>query len=150
MPLPKTLARVNRRITNPITRRFAGWLPPFAIVEHRGRRSGRQYRTPVFAFPATDGWVVALTYGAHTDWVENVLAAGGGRLKARRRWRDVTSPRLLRGAEWRRLVPLILHPVLALNDVDQFLRLTERGRRPRTEPSSAPATLRRPRPRRPS
>ena len=144
MPLPKTLARINRRITNPITRRFAGWLPPFAIVEHRGRRSGRQYRTPVFAFPATDGWVVALTYGAHADWVENVLAAGGCRLKARGRWRDLTSPCLLNGAEWRRLVPPILRPVLALNQVDQFLRLTERGRRPRTESSRSAVTLRRP------
>lgn len=129
MPFSKTLARINRRITNPITRPFAGRLPPFAIVEHRGRRSGKRYRTPVFAFPVAEGWVVALTYGAQADWVENVLAAGGCRLKARGNWRNLTSPRLLQGAEWRRLVPPILRPVLALNAVDQFLRLAEPGRR---------------------
>src|SRR5919198_2640586 len=105
MPLPKTLARITRRITNPITRRFAGCLPPFAIVEHRGRRSGRQYRTPVFAFPATGGWVVALTYGARADWVENVLAAGGCPLKGRGRGRELTSPLLSERAQWRRPVP---------------------------------------------
>ena len=44
----------------------------------------------------------------------------------------------------------ILRPVLALNQVDQFLRLTERGRRPRTESSRSAVTLRRPPRRRPS
>jgi deazaflavin-dependent oxidoreductase (nitroreductase family) len=47
------------------------------MVVHRGRRSGRRYRTPVLAFRVDDGYVVALFYGADRDWVRNVLAAGG-------------------------------------------------------------------------
>lgn len=79
MPLPQRLARFNRRVTNPIANRFAGRVPPLAIVAHTGRRSGRTYWTPVMAFRdrSGGGFVIALTYGPETDWVRNVLAAGG-------------------------------------------------------------------------
>ena len=53
------LARFNKVVTNPIQRRYAGRIPPFAIVEHVGRKSGRQYRTPVnelFAQRQEDVW----------------------------------------------------------------------------------------------
>jgi deazaflavin-dependent oxidoreductase (nitroreductase family) len=73
-----------------LIRTIAGRLPPLAIVEHIGRRSGRVYRTPVLAFRAGDAWVIALTYGSDTDWVRNVLGAcgctlehGGNRLALR-------------------------------------------------------------------
>jgi hypothetical protein len=36
-------------------------------------------------FPAQDGYVFALTYGPDTDWVKNVLAAGGCELRTRGR-----------------------------------------------------------------
>jgi deazaflavin-dependent oxidoreductase (nitroreductase family) len=128
MPLPKTLARFNRRVTNPFFRSFAGWLPPFAIAEHRGRRSGRRYETPICAFKRPEGWIIALTYGPQSDWVENVLAAGGCRLKARGRWHALSRPRLVEGAEWRRLLPPIPRTILAFNKVDLFLCLEPAGR----------------------
>ena len=53
------------------------WLPGFGVVHHVGRRSGRAYRTPVNLFPSDGGYLIALTYGEHTEWVRNVLAAGG-------------------------------------------------------------------------
>ena len=77
MPLPRGVARFNRRATNRVTRRIAGWIPGFAIVLHTGRRSGRTYRTPVNAFRGGDGYRIALTYGADSDWVRNVMDAGG-------------------------------------------------------------------------
>jgi hypothetical protein len=67
MPLPRPLARLNRRLTNRVAGRVAGRLPPFAIVAHSGRRSGRTYQTPIWAFRAPDGFVVALTYGDSAD-----------------------------------------------------------------------------------
>lgn len=127
MPLPKTLARFNRRATNPLFRRFAGWLPPFAIVEHRGRRSGRPYETPICAFKRPEGWIIALTYGAEVDWVENVMAAGGCRLKARGKRYALARPRVVRGAAWRRVLPPVVRTILALNGVAQFLCLEAGG-----------------------
>src|ERR671912_3039229 len=64
MAVSATLARLNRRAINPLVRAFAGRLPPLALVIHRGRVSGRVYRTPVLAFPADDRFLVALFYGA--------------------------------------------------------------------------------------
>ena len=79
---------------NRITRHIAPWTPGFGVVIHRGRRSGREYQTPVNVFAAEDGYVLALTYGPDTDWVKNVLAAGGCELRTRGRAIRLVSPRL--------------------------------------------------------
>ena len=63
---------------NPLTLRFArSGSGPFAIVRHVGRRSGKQYETPIIARPTEDGFIIELTYGYEVDWHKNVLAAGG-------------------------------------------------------------------------
>lgn len=77
MPFPDWLARLNRRVINPVLGLLADRLPPLAVVVHRGRTSDREYRTPVLAFRDGDGFVIALTYGPDRDWVKNVRAAGG-------------------------------------------------------------------------
>ena len=70
------LAKFNIAVTNRITSLFAGWLPGFGILTHVGRRSGKVYRTPVNVFRAQSGFIVALTYSSHSEWVKNVLASG--------------------------------------------------------------------------
>jgi len=76
--LADRLARFNRRLPNRVIRTFAGRrLSPVALMVHQGRRSGRQYRTPVMPLPLGDGFLVSLPYGPKRDWVRNVLAAGG-------------------------------------------------------------------------
>jgi deazaflavin-dependent oxidoreductase (nitroreductase family) len=94
MPIPRRVARWNKAGLNRITRHVAPWMPGFGLVVHRGRRSGREYQTPVNVFPADDGFVIALTYGADTDWVKNVQAAGGCELRTRGRVLRVGSPRV--------------------------------------------------------
>ena len=94
MPIPSRVARWNKVGLNRITRHVAPWMPGFGLVVHRGRRSGREYQTPVNVFPAEDGFVIALTYGADTDWVKNVQAAGGCELRTRGRVLRVGSPRV--------------------------------------------------------
>jgi len=68
MPIPKSIANFNKHVTNKFFLLFAGRLSPFAIVNHKGRRSGRSYRTPILAFPMEAGFVFALTYGRDVDW----------------------------------------------------------------------------------
>ena len=41
-----------------------------------GRRSGKQYATPLLLVPIAGGFVAELTYGPNVDWFQNVLAAG--------------------------------------------------------------------------
>lgn len=92
--LSRRVARFNKRINNPIQRRYAWLLPPWAIIVHRGRRSGRSYRTPVNAFRRGDTFAVVVLYGERSDWVQNVLAGEarvvrGGRTYALREPRIV-------------------------------------------------------------
>ncbi len=66
-----------------ITGRFAARLPGFGILTHVGRKFGKVYRTPINVFRAPTGFVVALTYSSESEWVKNVLAAGGCELRTR-------------------------------------------------------------------
>jgi deazaflavin-dependent oxidoreductase (nitroreductase family) len=123
MPIPRAVARFNARVTNRVTLRFAGWLPGFAIVTHSGRRSGRTYRTPVNVFRDGGRYVFALTYGAESDWVRNVVAAGRCRIEIRRRYIELVDPQRFNDPT-RRLVPLPVRWVLRLISVDDFLAMT--------------------------
>ena len=49
---------------------------PFTVVRHVGRRSGKQYATPLLLAPIAGGFVAELTYGPNVDWFQNVMAAG--------------------------------------------------------------------------
>jgi deazaflavin-dependent oxidoreductase (nitroreductase family) len=86
----RALIYSGTRLFNPLTRRFAGsrGFPPFALVRHRGRSSGRAYATPVGARLTADGFVIPLTFGESADWFRNVQAAGACVI----RWRGVEYP----------------------------------------------------------
>jgi deazaflavin-dependent oxidoreductase (nitroreductase family) len=123
MPIPDGMRRVNKLATNKVTGPLCGWLPGFAVVVHRGRRSGRQFQTPVNVFPRPGGrYVVALTYGPDTDWVKNVLAAGGCELLTRGTHLELTAPRLFHD-EARGEIRVVERAILGLLHVDDFLEL---------------------------
>jgi deazaflavin-dependent oxidoreductase (nitroreductase family) len=121
MPLPRSLARFNRKATNYLTRPFARWLPGFAVVTHVGRSTGRVYDTPVNAFGVDGGVAFALTYG-RADWVRNVLSAGSATLHSRGRSFEVTNPRVVVDSEHGDL-PALVRPILRWLRVDEELRV---------------------------
>ena len=123
MPLPRFIAKANRKITNPITRRFAGRIPPFAIMIHTGRTSGRQFRTPIMAFPVEDGFAIALTYGRSTDWEKNVLAAGRCELIYRKQTLVLVNPRIVARTSSESAFPGIVRTVLRRTGVDNVMLL---------------------------
>ena len=124
MPIPKTMARLNRVGLNRLTRRIAPWAPGFGVVVHQGRRSGRTYRTPVNVFPTPDGVRIALTYGADSDWVKNVVASGGCRLLTRGRELSLTGPRIVHDPTRAGTRP-VERRILRLLGVADFLLLTK-------------------------
>ena len=74
----KGIGLLLKHTLNPLTRRLAhSSFGPFSIIRHVGRRSGKQYETPIIVAPAENGFVIELTYGPDVDWYKNVLAAGG-------------------------------------------------------------------------
>jgi deazaflavin-dependent oxidoreductase (nitroreductase family) len=94
--MPSWLPAANRRVFNPVVRLWASWLPPLGLIVHRGRRSGREYRTPVLAWRSGSTLAVVLFYGADVAWVRNVVAAGGGELIRGRRRSRFGEPRVVR------------------------------------------------------
>lgn len=123
MPFPSFLPAFNRRVTNRITGTFAGRIAPFAIVAHVGRASGRRYTTPIMAFPTARGFVIALTYGAETDWIRNVRAAGGCALTYRRHTVTLTDPRIVEGSPDDFPFPALVRTILRGQGVHEFLVL---------------------------
>jgi hypothetical protein len=78
------------RVLNPALIRLAGtrWIPLWAIVRHRGRRSNRWYATPVAIGHRDDALFIPLPFGSTADWLRNVVAAGGCVI----RWNGVEHP----------------------------------------------------------
>ena len=121
MPLPRSIARFNRHATNRVLGPVAGRLPFFGIIEHRGRKTGRIYRTPINVFHRPGGYTVALTYGPG-DWVQNVLYAGECTLETRGHRIHLVDPQL-RHDEQRKDMPRLIRVVGRLGHVADFLEL---------------------------
>jgi deazaflavin-dependent oxidoreductase (nitroreductase family) len=101
--MPTGMPRFNKRFVNPLLVRLAPWVPSAAVVVHTGRRSGREYRTPVTAVRAGPSFAIPLPYGNRTDWSLNVRAAGGGKLiRAGQEYR-IVNPRLAEAGELHRI-----------------------------------------------
>lgn len=97
---------------DPLLRPAAGWLPTFGVITHRGRRSGRTYRTPVNVFRRGDNYLFFLTYGSDAQWVRNIVAAGRCGLRTRGRDLRLIEPELIHDPE--------------LSQAPLFVRLVER------------------------
>ena len=110
------------RFFNPISRRFVHWLPYFAIISYRGRKSGKTYHTPMNVFRDGDEYVFALTYGSDVEWVKNVLAAGEAELRIRNTTIPLTDPEMFVDPT-RHLMPLPVRIMLGLTRVSEFLRM---------------------------
>jgi deazaflavin-dependent oxidoreductase (nitroreductase family) len=116
------LAKFNIFVTNRITALFAGWLPGFGILTHIGRKSGKVYRTPINVFRVRNGFIIALTYGSESEWVKNVLAAGGCELKTRGKEYQLFAPKVVCDPSRQRF-PIPVRPVLKLVGADEYMQL---------------------------
>jgi deazaflavin-dependent oxidoreductase (nitroreductase family) len=94
--MPSWMPKVMKRVVNPIQGLWAPWLAPWAMIVHRGRRSGNEYRTPVLAIQSGSSLYVALFYGSGAQWVRNVVAADGGEVIRRGRRLGIANVRIVR------------------------------------------------------
>jgi deazaflavin-dependent oxidoreductase (nitroreductase family) len=113
------------RLLNPLMRSLAGSrsLPLFAVIQHRGRRSGRVYATPVGARPTADGFVVPLTFGAGADWFRNVQAGGGCVIRWKGAEYAVVDPEVVDWATARPAFYPVERVLMPLIGIEQFVRL---------------------------
>lgn len=131
MPIPSFVARLNRRFVGRLMMPLAGhgW---FGELEHRGRRSGATYRIPIMAFPSPEGDTVtiALTYGPRVDWLRNLRAAGGGRIRLGAQWLTLGPPLPLTTQAGLARMPWVARRVLPLIRSDAYVELPVLAREP--------------------
>ncbi len=86
---PAATRQINR-----VAVRLAGhrWLPVWAVLWHRGRKSGKEYAVPISVIPTDTTFVIALPWGRRTDWVRNVRATGRCTIRWKGAVYDCTEP----------------------------------------------------------
>jgi deazaflavin-dependent oxidoreductase (nitroreductase family) len=113
------------RATAPLTRRVAqsGLISLWAVVRHRGRRSGKWYATPIAIRPTDDGFVLPLPWGEGTDWCRNLRAAGGGVIVWGGTEYEVTSPEIIDVSDALPAFSKVMRPIVRLTGIKKFLRV---------------------------
>jgi deazaflavin-dependent oxidoreductase (nitroreductase family) len=91
------LLRAISRATGPISRRLAGhrFLPLWAVLRHRGRRTGREYAVPVAIRATEEAFVIGNPFGERTQWVRNVVDAGGCTIRWQAAEHPATAPAII-------------------------------------------------------
>jgi deazaflavin-dependent oxidoreductase (nitroreductase family) len=126
MRLSRRVARFNKRVTNRIQGLYAWLVPPWAVILHRGRRSGRRYRTPLFAFRRDRTLVIALLYGRRSDWLRN-LRKGGGHVIRKGRTLTVATPEIVDVGEAGPVLARLSRPERAYCRLAEALAVMELG-----------------------
>ena len=126
MKLSRGVARFNKRVTNRIQGLYAWLVPPWAVILHRGRRSGRHYRTPLFAFKRDRMLVIALLYGEESEWLRNLRAGGGHVVRAGRMF-VVGAPEVVATSEADTLLARLSPPERAYCRLAESLAMLELG-----------------------
>jgi deazaflavin-dependent oxidoreductase (nitroreductase family) len=118
------------RVTAPMARALAGrrFSPLWAVVHHRGRKTGRMLSVPVAVRATGDAFVIVLPWGPGTNWVRNVQAAGGCvvRWKGADHWVD--TPEVIGTADARAYFGGLTWKIVErVMQADSFLRLHRAG-----------------------
>ena len=116
----------NRRYFNPFAMSFAGRLRSFSsVILHVGRRSGKEYTTPIVAIRQEDRFLIPLPYGRHVDWFQNVMAAGDCTLIYKGRVYSASEPEIIPFEEGLGAFSGLAYILLRRSDTEYFLRLNK-------------------------
>jgi deazaflavin-dependent oxidoreductase (nitroreductase family) len=102
----RAVRQFNREVTNKVQIKIAGTQGSYAsVIRHRGRKTGKEYETPIVPFPVDDAFLISLPYGPDTDWCKNVLVAGEATLVTEGETYAVTQPEVVATADVQHLFP---------------------------------------------
>ena len=124
-PRARRVVRFAARLVNPLVLLIAGrrWMPVVGILRHRGRRSGREYATPIGMRPLGDGFVIPRTFSDNAAWYQNVKAAGEGRITYLGRHYRVVEPEVVDYATAKPAFPRYELAQFRLIGINEYLRL---------------------------
>jgi hypothetical protein len=120
---PRDTRQAHRRANAIFLKIAGGPLRAYSALKHVGRSSGREYVTPLSAYPLGDGFVLALLYGdaQRVDWCRNVMAAGQCRLLTRGREYVLERPEILSAEQALPALPLLMRLLYRAQGIQQFL-----------------------------
>jgi deazaflavin-dependent oxidoreductase (nitroreductase family) len=123
-PLQKLIRTSNKYLLNPLMLRLAGRRYWYAsVINHTGRRSGKQYSTPIVADQAGDDLIIPLPYGTDVDWVRNVLKAGRAAVVRRGQTYQVRAPEIIDATQALPALPRERRHAFERMSIEHFLRL---------------------------
>ena len=112
----------NKFVFNHFTLLFAGSrVGPFSKLIHKGRRSGKIYKTPVVATFVDDKIIIPLSYGDQVDWLRNILAAKQCEIVYRRVRRTAQKPEVLSSKEVFPILPEKRRQMFERFELEKFL-----------------------------
>jgi deazaflavin-dependent oxidoreductase (nitroreductase family) len=115
-----------KHFVNPILRNLAhSSRGPFALLRHIGRQSGKRYEIPIMVWPVSDGFIIALTYGAQVDWLRNLQAARQGTLRWHQREFAFQRPEFIGEQAALFALPAFIRFVLRRMGSHEFVKLPE-------------------------
>ena len=132
MEMPRLMARINKRVFNPMEIK-RGKRP---VLRHEGRKSGSTFRTPLDAFPTDNGYLFILVYGTRSDWVQNILASGSAVLELDGTEIPLVGPKVVDRAAAEGLVSAGVELPVGFMNIPQCLVMDEL---PNEDGASAPA-----------
>lgn len=114
-------AKAFNKIALPLSRH----LPIWAELTHVGRKSGREYKTPIAVIEKDGVYNIGLAWGKEADWVRNVMAAGEFTIVQRGKTIVLTNPQILHdpAVSW---APAIGRPILRRQGVADYIAASPR------------------------
>lgn len=115
---------LNKFVLNHLTLLFAGTnIGPFSKLVHKGRKSGKEYRTPVVATFVGDTIIIPLSYGDQVDWLQNILAAGSCEIVHRNERLIAANPEIVHSYEAINHLPEKRRRLFERFKLEKFLRM---------------------------
>ena len=95
----------------------------YSALKHRGRSSGREYITPLSAYPLGDGFVMAVLYGEakNVDWARNVMEASWCVLKTCGEEYVLEKPEIISASQALAAYPPLLRLVYRSRGIHEFV-----------------------------
>jgi deazaflavin-dependent oxidoreductase (nitroreductase family) len=94
---PKRLHRATRKLLKHVNRVYLWVVDRFGlgrhseevIVYHKGRKSGREYATPLCVSHFDEGFIIGAYWGPTADWLLNLRATPAARVRYQGQYHDV-------------------------------------------------------------
>ena len=120
---PGSRSQLNKKSDAIFLKIAGGCLRAYSLLKHSGRSSGKEYVTPLTAYPLGDGFVIALLYGDATtvSWCRNVMAAGKCIIKTHGQEHVLGRPEIISAAQALHAYPPLFRLMYKSRGIQQFL-----------------------------